>query len=114
MMDPVVKQNVEEIVHLLVRGEYEALSASTGNDRLDAAQLRKAVEDYGRTLVPLTADWADEAVVIPVDDPDRTMLAITVDLRTVEEGLSDLSLELTLTRVAPDQWKVGIDNLHVL
>jgi hypothetical protein len=53
-----------------------------------------------------------ELVEVPGDGCRR--VAAVMSLWTIEEGRSDLTLELLLTEVAPGLWSVQIDNVHVM
>jgi hypothetical protein len=86
----------------------------TSGKRLSAAEIRDAVESYGRTLVSPPDDLPADLELVDVRGDGPKRVAATMSLYTAEEGRSDLSLELQLTEVAARLWTVQIDNIHVL
>lgn len=108
-----LRRAAERIVLLLVEGDYAAAEAATVG-RLSAADLRLAVEQYGRTLVDLPAQALEPLEVIEILGMPRPTFHVVVDLWTAEEGLSDLSLELCLTARADHGFDIEIENLHTL
>jgi len=107
-----VRVPIGEIVDALVRGDFDLLEADGRAGRVGAGALREAIRDYGRTLVALP-----EAAYGLIDAVEVTSSAnlwqLAVPLWTVEEGRSDLSLELTAVET-PDGWGCVIEGLHVL
>lgn len=88
---PVWRPTLAAIVAALVRGDLAA-AGIPGVEPLDAAtqdQVRDAVRDYGDvTLVPLTDETWETSVAIW----SGHRWEVLVDLRTAEEGRSDLVL----------------------
>lgn len=112
MLNPTFKEQVRILVCDLSRGAYAEVEADGRAGRLSAEILRRAVEEYGRQLVPIPeAGWA------LVDVYERTdvvgMVSMDVPLWTVEEGRSDLTLSLEASWVdgAPI---LRVENLHVM
>lgn len=99
---------IRHVVGLLASGDYEAL-AQLSIDGLSATALRRCVEEYGRTIIaePFEA-WE------PMRFGDGPGWWIDVDLYTVEEGRSDLTLQLILTDTPGSFCDVQILDLHVL
>ena len=62
--------------------------------------------------LPSVALAAIDVVAISASNPHRW--SVVVPLWTVEEGRSDLSLELTLEDSGKESYEVEIDDLHVL
>lgn len=110
------------VVDRLVVADYEGLK----RDRIDPFEDRDLglwVREYGRvpgsdapgraTLVPLPGeawDWAQ--VVFEHPGPPRAW-GVVVDLWTLEEGHSDLSMEAEVTETA-DGLSVVVSDIHVL
>ncbi|HEY6560411.1 MAG TPA: hypothetical protein VI072_24170 [Polyangiaceae bacterium] len=111
-MQPSSTAIVEQIVRLLVSGDYAAVERLTSGRNLTAAELEQAVHDYGRRLV-LPA--ADEFHVDAIQVTGRVPVTwyVRVDLWTAEEGKSDLSLELSVVE-HPQGPLAEMDGLHVL
>jgi hypothetical protein len=105
---------VREIVTLLCRGDYYAVEQLTAGERLSAGELAQAVDDYPGTLQPPPSWEAAPLDVVPVTSADSPTWSVVVPLWTVEEGLSDLSLELTIRERREGGYIIGIDDLHVL
>ena len=57
---------VKGIVGMLVRNDYERLASHTNGIRLNAAEIARAVADYGRTLVEPPADGYRLARVVAI------------------------------------------------
>jgi hypothetical protein len=107
-----LRSEIERLVDALIAGRYDALVEDGRAGRLSADELRTAIAEYGRTLVPLPNDaWHLVEEHSQVGEPDA--LAMDIALWTMEEGRSDLTLSLTAHRRA-DAWGLAIDDLHVL
>jgi hypothetical protein len=114
-LEPALRAAVITTVGLLVDGEYETLASMTSHRRLSAAEIRDAVKSYGRTLVAPPGDGLpDDLELVEVAGAGPRRVAAVMSLWTLEEGRSDLSLELSLVEVAAGLWTVQIDNIHVL
>jgi hypothetical protein len=107
-------RTLNRIGQLLVAGDYEGLARLTNSQRLTADELRQAVLDYGRRLVPPPQDTWSTRSTVEIEDTVPEAWSVYVDLWTAEEGRSDLTLELTIRDSAADTYTVEIDNLHVL
>ena len=107
---------VREVVGLLARGEYAALARLSGGVRLSATQLRTAVREYGRRIVvpPLEATPPLDVVEVSPGRAARRSWSVDVDLWTVEEGPSDLTLQLTVREGEGGRYVIELDDLHVL
>lgn len=100
------------LVDDLVAGNFASIDADGRIGRLTQKELRNAIAEYGRTLVPIPKDGTDEADVYPLDGaPGR--FAVDVPLWTQEEGRSDLTLSLIVVETH-DAVEVSINDLHVL
>jgi hypothetical protein len=107
---------VREVVALLARGEYAALEKLSGGVRLSASQLRAAVREYGRRIVvppPEATPPLDVVEILPGRCARRSW-SVDVDLWTVEEGRSDLTLEMTVREGNDGGYVIELDNVHVL
>ena len=104
---------VRVIVDLLVRGDYATIEAVTQGKRLDAEQLARAVDEYGRMLVPPTDAWWSSVQITPLSEP-ASAFHVAAPLWTAEEGRSDLTLELRLQESIPGVFDTEVLDLHVL
>lgn len=114
MIDSRIAGTIAHILRWLVAGDFSAIEQYTHGVRLSASMLRQAVTDYGRTLVMPPASTLDQLDVIRIEGSNPLSWSVRVDLWTVEEGRSDLTLECTLIDCPDDMLVVEIDNLHVL
>jgi hypothetical protein len=109
-----LKTAVSIAVNLLVRGEYEALDRLTSGRLVSANLLRRAVEEYGKTLVePPRSAW-DEIDAVQAPDLKPATFHVVFPLWTKEEGPSDLTLELRLVEAYPGALETEVVDLHVL
>ncbi len=113
-LEPRIAATVVQILQWLVAGNFSAIEKYTHGVRLSASLLRQAVQDYGRTLVMPPQSALDQLDVIEIETSVPRSWSIRVDLWTVEENRSDLSLECTLIDRQGALLAAEIDNLHVL
>lgn len=107
-------QTIVYVVNLLVQGKYDALEALSEGNRLSAEELRQAVTDYGHRLVMPPIDSLNYPDVVTIRNSNPVKWSVNLNLWTIEEGRSDLTLELTLTDSPDDLYLVEVDDLHVL
>jgi hypothetical protein len=108
-----VRTAVVEVVSLLASKRYADLERLTRGMRFTAAQIEAAVADSGRTIAVLPSSGDLHTDLVRIQEPNVVSWSVVQPLRTVEEGWSDLSLELTVS-VQPDGsvW-IELDNIHV-
>lgn len=105
---------VNQAVKMLVNQQFDQLIRFSTSSRLTALELRSAIEQYGRTLT-FPPDHAFQALdIVEVRGTLRQRYSVRFDLWTLEEGQSDLSLELTLVDSGEDCMGIEIDDLHTL
>lgn len=107
-----LQQTVLHLVSLLVDQQYSELEKLSDGKRLSAAEIQHAVTCYGRTLTMPPVD-VDEADVIEVIGSNPTRWSVIVRLYTQEEGLSDLSLDVSLIESDGLVYRAEIEDLHV-
>jgi hypothetical protein len=90
------------------------LAELTDGGRLSAAEIRGAVQGYGKTLVPLPPDARRFFNATPIGDASVPQWSLVQPLFTAEEGRSDLLLELTAIEVAAGSFRVELDDIHAL
>lgn len=105
---------VERFVQLLAAGDFDDLARLAPGSRISAEQMRLAVAQYGRRLVPLppSASGLIDYVAVQGAEPDQW--SVVVPLFTAEEGRSDLTLELTMRALPSGGYGVQVDDIHVL
>ena len=113
-MDAHIRAAVEDIYGHLVRGEYDELSIMTGGVRLGAAEIERSVRDYRFTIAawPNAGDLPID--VVEINDASPRAWSVQATAYTLEEGRSDLTVEMTLVQTEAGQFRVELDNLHVL
>ena len=99
---------------MLVAEDYDGIEEATRGRRLTAEQLRQAVEEYGRELQMPPEVVFDNLDVNEIEGAIPRAWWVLVDLWTVEEGRSDLTLEIRLTDTGGELYDIEINNLHVL
>lgn len=103
---------VRRLIEDLVAGRYAEIAADGRAGRLTEAELRTAIEQYGRTLVPLPAD-GEKLVAIYEQASQPDAVTLDVPLWTREEGRSDLTLSVMAIKQG-ETYTVEVNDLHVL
>jgi len=111
-LSPAALRAVEDAVRAVVAHDDERLRAIAP----DVGDLYTWTRDYGT--------YGDVDLVIPPGAPAEWRIdtvdvvdgskSVDVEMWTKQEGRSDLTLELELREVAPDEWEPRILNLHVM
>lgn len=114
ILEPKLKDMVRQIVTKLVMGEYRDLEKLSRGVRLKADEIEAGVVQYGKVLTMPPISQFKELDVIPVRDSKVRKFDVRVPLWTLEEGKSDLTLELTLIEDAEKNYRVEIDGIHAL
>ena len=83
-MDRDLLDAIRELVADLAAGRLAEIEADGRAGRLSASELRTAIRDYGRTLVPLPGEAASSMCVYP-SQVDAARSAVDVPMWTVEE-----------------------------
>jgi hypothetical protein len=105
---------VREIMSMLAERDYRALELLTRGVRLSAEQIETAIRQYGRTVAPYPESAAPQLDAIEVAHASAPTWSVRAPVFTVEEGWSDLTLELTLLDRPQGECEVEIDGIHVL
>jgi hypothetical protein len=109
-----ISDTVRRLVEMLVAEDYDGIEEATQGCRLTAEQLRQAVEEYGRELQMPPEVVFHNLDVNEIEAAIPRAEWVLVDLWTVEEGRSDLTLEIRLTDTGGALYDIEINNLHVL
>jgi hypothetical protein len=107
------RDTVQRLVGMLVARHYDGVEDASRGRRLTAEQLRQAVEEYGRELRMPPKVVFDKLDVNEIEGASPRAWWVVVDLWTVEEGRSDLTLEIRLRDTGGELYDIEIDNLHV-
>lgn len=104
---------VAMVANLLAAGDYGSVERMTSGRRLSAADLERAVRDYGEKLVRIPSEALDDLEVIAVTGSDPAAFMIDVALWTEQEGRSDLTLSLELVDRYAGAYEISVLDLHV-
>lgn len=96
----------------LAAGRFDEIERDGRAGRCAGADLERAIAEYGRTLLPLPDDAHAHIDVIQFDH-DPMGCAVDVELWTVQEGRSDLTLSLHAWKESSG-YRLEITGLHVL
>lgn len=114
-MNDLIINEFEDIIRAIVsdiaKGDYRKLEAEAKNGRVSVADLRRTVEEYGYTIVPLPYNAFELAEAYYVESENR--IDIFLPLWSAEEGRSDLTLSLSC-HSAEEGLTVQIADLRVL
>ncbi len=116
-MDVILAKTIKtimKIVELLVKKKYQALELLSNGSRLSASEINQAICDYDAELIMPPQDDFLNIDSIEIINSNPKSWSIRYDLWTVEEGRSDLTLEVTLIDTDDDLFKAELDNIHVL
>lgn len=105
---------LDTLVALLIDGNYEGAAALTQSDRLPAAEMRWALEQYGRTLTAIPDHGWTLADAVAIANPrEGQAWSVSLPLWTVEEGRSDLEVETTICILPDGRQTIRLDNIRV-
>ncbi len=96
--------------HLLAK-QYGELEKITNGLRMSASEIEVAVSEYGCELT--TYPETIQLDVIEVEGSASKEWSVVAPIFTKEEGLSDLSLELSLTENGKPIYEIELDNIRV-
>jgi hypothetical protein len=105
---------VKTVTDLLAQEAYIDLEKLSNGVRLTANELKKAVVEYGCKIVPTPVQGYEELDVIEVIGSKPKQWSVNVPVFTLEEGKSDLTLELTIIESPSALYRIEVDDLHVL
>ena len=109
-----ISDAVRRLVEMLVAEDYDGIEEATRSRRLTADQLRQAVDEYGRELRMPPEVAFHNFDVNEIEGAIPREAWVLADLWTVEEGRSDLTLEIRITDTGGEIYDIEINNLHVL
>jgi hypothetical protein len=103
---------VENLVALLASRAYGDLERLTDSIRLHAEEIEAAVVSYPGNILPIVSEGDVDAVKI--DTAKEECWSVNVRLHTDIEGLSDLTMSLTLVHSDSQHYAAELDGIHVL
>jgi hypothetical protein len=99
---------------MLVERDYLSIEELSDGNRLSAAEICNAVNEYGRTLIFPPEESYTNIDAIQIENEVPSAWSVRFHLWTKEEGQSDLSIVLTLTDTRYEFMKVSFDDILVL
>jgi hypothetical protein len=106
-----IEHTVRRIYSLLCNQKYGALEKLTSGIRLSADEIEQSIEEYGYLLTPYP-DSVELDVIEVIGSMPREW-SVVAPIYTEEEGLSDLSLELSLLDSGENIYKSELDSIRV-
>ena len=106
-----IEETVRTIYALLLNRQYQQIETLTEGIRLTAQEIEELISDYGRNLASYPEKV--EFDVIEITGYDPRSWSVVAPVYTIE-GLSDLSIEMTLSQKGADILKIKLDSIHVL
>jgi len=106
-----IEKIIKDIYTLLCDKKYKELAMLTNNTRLSCDDIERSISEYGHELIPYPNEVMFDIVEVINSKPKE--LSVWAPIYTKEEGLSDLSFELTLIEKNDMTYKVELDNIHV-
>jgi hypothetical protein len=109
-----VISTVRRLIELLAAREYDAIASWTNGIRLSSEEIRYGIEEYGRAVTLPPKEFYFRSIdVIRVTNSEPACWGVVFPLWTVEEGMSDLSVEITVTRQGSSNMSLELDNIRV-
>jgi hypothetical protein len=104
---------VRPFVNLLVERKYSCAVHLCSKSRLSEADIEQVIREYGRTLIEAPINAYANLDAVSIDGVVIPTWSVYAPIWTREEGLSDLTIALTIARDG-DHWTIELDDLHVL
>ena len=102
------KKLKQKFVYCLARKDYQAANNLILDNSVPISDLRRVIEEYGTTIVPIPEAAFEQALCYQISDKQ---VDIYIPLWSVEEGRSDLTLSLSCFQ---NEHKIQINDLEVL
>jgi uncharacterized protein (UPF0212 family) len=108
-----IRAAVRKIADLLAAEQLDAVVQACSETRLSVDEIRAVIHDYGRRLVPPPPEAYSELDVVKVAGAKCPTWSVRAPLYTAEEGMSDLTLEVTIAKCDASV-QIELDDIHVL
>jgi hypothetical protein len=108
-----LRSTTREVLTRLAQGNYESVVRRCAKSRLSSKDLGAVIREYGRKLVTPPSDAYEHLDAVQVRGVLPPTWSVRVPVWTEEEGMSDLTLELTITLDVGEP-RVELDDLRVL
>ena len=114
MTDIRISRVVQQVVKMLVEGDYVGLEKLSHGNWLNAHEISQVIKDYNVKMVMPPQSAFQDLDIIEVENAESHQWSVRFNLWTTSEGRSDLSLELTVKEVSQQKLEFEIDNIHTL
>jgi hypothetical protein len=101
------------LVDRLIVGDYEGAADLSRFDRLPPAQIRWAIDTYGRTLVPIPPEGWNLIDIVAIRPSAGGGWSVRLPLWTAEEGRSDLEVQATIRIDGDGHEMLSLDDILV-
>ncbi|MDQ2745658.1 MAG: hypothetical protein M3T96_00140 [Acidobacteriota bacterium] len=108
-----IKFTTKHFVNLLIGRNHSEIESLTESVRLRAEEISKAIDEYSGSFIMPLEDAFDNLDVIKISGKNPSEWSVVMNLWTIEEGQSDLSIELTIIDNGENIFRVEFDNIHV-
>ena len=102
-----------KIANSIAQHQYASAIQMCDHARMTEDDLKRVIEEYGRTFVQLPTNFGEYVDAVIIEVPPLPAWSVQVPLWTLEEGRSDLTLELTVTERI-EGLIIELDDLRVL
>ncbi|MCU8002292.1 MULTISPECIES: DUF7668 domain-containing protein [unclassified Shewanella] len=106
-----IEQTIRHIYSLLLSENYDELERFTNGSRMSSNEICEAILEYGYQLVSYPDNLKLNIVEVKNSSPREW--SVVAPIYTSEEGLSDLSIELSLIENGKELYKSELDNIRV-
>ena len=108
-----IKATTQQIVKLPVEADYDGIEYLTDGCRLKAEDISEAISENGESLI-MPPETAFDNLDFKIEGKNPSQWSVNINLWTIEEGQSDLTLELTLIDNEKKILEAEVDNIHTL
>ena len=105
-----IERSVRNLYSMLCEGRYIDIEHLTGGEKISASEIEQEILDYGCELVQYPTLIDLDVVDVAGSDPKEW--SVVAPIYTKQEGLSDLSIELSLIDNQGVE-KVVLENIRV-
>ena len=106
-----IEVTARHLHELLSSRKYVEMELISGGRHLTADEIAESIRDYGCSVASPPSDLQLDVVKVEIT---ADTWSVNVPIFTSEEGRSDLTLEVTMTKTGEPLCNVEIDGLHVL
>jgi hypothetical protein len=106
-----IEGTVRYVYELLLEKKYKELEEFTDSKRLSAYEIRYSIEEYGFQLIQYPNEIKLDVIEVTGSNPKEW--SVVAPIYTDEEGMSDLSIELSVIDNGKKLYRTELDNIRV-